>query len=52
LAVVSGNAIEGKAQAAYRVYLDHMKECEDCPERTFQCDAAAELWRDYREVRG
>lgn len=52
LALVSGIAIEGKAQAAYRAYVDHVRACEDCPASTFQCGAAADLWHVYREVRG
>ena len=51
LAVVSGNAIEGKAHRAYRAYLDHAMECEDCPRSMFQCETAAALWRAYRELR-
>jgi hypothetical protein len=52
LVVVSGNALVGKAHTAYRAYLDHMRECPDCPDSSFQCDAAADLWRAYREARG
>ena len=52
IAVASGIAIEGKAQTAYRAYLDHMGTCQDCPQCAFQCDVAAALWREYRESRG
>ena len=52
LVVASGMAIEGKAQTAYRTYLDHMKDCPDCPQAAFQCDVAATLWQAYREIRG
>lgn len=52
IALVSGIAMESKAQTAYRAYLDHMQDCEDCPRCAFQCDAAAALWQDYRENRG
>jgi hypothetical protein len=52
LAVVSGDAVVGKAHTAYRAYLDHAQSCEDCPKSTFQCGTAAALWLTYREVRG
>lgn len=52
LAVVAGNALEGKANLAYRAYLDHMGACPACPRSAFQCATAADLWRAYREIRG
>ena len=52
ITVVSGIIREGKAQAAYRVYLDHARDCEDCPRSPFQCEQAAALWQAYLEVRG
>lgn len=51
LAMVSGVAFEGRELAAYRAYVDHGRECEECPQAAFQCDTAAALWRAYREVR-
>ena len=47
-----GIAAEGKAQSAYRAYLDHMRDCEECPQSLFQCETAASLWGLYREARG
>jgi hypothetical protein len=52
LRVVSGAALEGRAQAAYRAYVDHAQGCDECPKSSFQCDEAAALWQVYREVRG
>ena len=52
LAMVSGIMREGQAQAAYRVYVSHARDCEDCRKAAFQCDKAAALWRAYRELRG
>jgi hypothetical protein len=52
LAAVSGIVTESKVQTAYRAYLDHARDCEDCPQSAFQCDAAAALWRAYKEARG
>ncbi|WP_335982464.1 hypothetical protein [Streptomyces sp. CA2R106] len=51
LAVVSGIAAEGRAQSAYRAYVDHMRDCEECPQSLFQCGGAADLWKLYLEAR-
>ncbi|MFJ5607956.1 hypothetical protein ACIQCJ_00905 [Streptomyces sp. NPDC093221] len=51
LAVASGIALEGRELVAYRAYVDHARECADCPQSAFQCGVAAALWRAYRKVR-
>ncbi|SEG64364.1 hypothetical protein SAMN05216223_107253 [Actinacidiphila yanglinensis] len=51
LAVVSGIAAEGRAQTAYRVYLNHMRDCEECSQSLFQCQEAADRWKLYLEAR-
>jgi hypothetical protein len=52
LAVVSGNALESKAQLAYRAYIEHRPACVDCQEGdAFHCPAASRLWDAYKEAR-
>jgi hypothetical protein len=52
LAVAFGVAFEGRAQAAYRAYVNHPRDCEACQRAAFQCEEAADLWQAYREARG
>jgi hypothetical protein len=52
LALASSNAVESRAHVAYRAYLDHAQTCEDCPQAAFQCETAASLWSEYRELQG
>lgn len=52
LAVVSGNALESKAQMAYRAYIEHRPGCSQClAGDTLQCAVADSLWDAYREAR-
>ncbi|WP_160145058.1 hypothetical protein [Actinacidiphila yanglinensis] len=48
---MSGIAAEGRAQTAYRVYLNHMRDCEECSQSLFQCQEAADRWKLYLEAR-
>lgn len=51
LSALSAHIVESGATSAYRAYLDHAMECEDCPQSTFQCEAAAGLWKAYLAAR-
>lgn len=53
LALLGGTALREQAEmTAYRAYLDHATTCTACPESTFKCATAAELWAAYRQARG
>jgi hypothetical protein len=45
-------AAAGRAQTAYRAYLDHAQDCPGCRPRGARCDAAQNLWTAYRGARG
>jgi len=44
-------AAAGRAQSAYRAYLDHAQDCEGCRPKGARCYAAQELWAAYRNAR-
>ncbi|MFB7288960.1 hypothetical protein [Actinacidiphila glaucinigra] len=45
------NKLEGAAQRAHRLYLDHMQGCADCGYGRTQCTVAVGLWRTYTAAR-
>lgn len=51
LTEAAGNVRENDAQAAYRTYLDHRPDCQQCQTSLFICDAAKTLWAAYLAAR-
>lgn len=51
LAVAATHMAENQERAAWQAYLNHATGCEDCPQSTFQCDTAKELYEAYRALR-
>lgn len=47
-----GRAVETPVQAAWRAYMDHTRDCEECGRRLYNCPDGKQLWEAYREVRG
>jgi hypothetical protein len=45
------NVLEGRAQRAHRMYLDHMQACADCGYGASRCTVATGLWAVYTEAR-
>lgn len=48
IAAVSGRALQGAVQTAYRAYLDHRPGCVQCRTSPFICSTAADLWDAFR----
>ncbi len=46
------SAARGRAQTAYRVFLNHPQNCADCAAQRGRCEAAQQLWDTYRQDRG
>jgi hypothetical protein len=44
--------LEGGAQRAHRLYLEHMQGCADCRYGEVRCTVATGLWRTYTVARG
>ncbi|MFF3943823.1 hypothetical protein ACFYYN_03295 [Streptomyces sp. NPDC001902] len=43
--------LEGSAQRAHRLYLEHLQGCADCGFGQTRCPVATGLWGAYTEVR-
>ncbi|MEU6344497.1 hypothetical protein ABZ883_26515 [Streptomyces sp. NPDC046977] len=45
------NALEGRAQRAHRLYLEHSQACDDCGHGKTRCTVATGLWVVFTEAR-
>ena len=50
VSVITGYALEGAAQTAYRAYLDHRPDCAQCQTSLFICEDAKVLWQAYKDA--
>ncbi|MFI6495245.1 hypothetical protein [Streptomyces sp. NPDC050564] len=48
---VAASGTYSRMQTAYRAYIDHSTQCEECGHGRVRCKKADELWAAYRAAR-